>query len=356
MPILIAGGYGRPPTPATAFPVVVPMKKAPDVLAVSRNMTVIAGGLTAPPTLINPTVITGDPTGGSPYTFGNTEDVRFDVGDVEVNGAIKITGGRNIRIIGGKWLYTGAAPKTNAPDAAIIKWDPADVGGVMFLEGLHLDSNGVYMDHFALFSFGFAAHSVVIQNCYSEGIAGKASGVHADFIECFPGIDKITIEQTTFVTAHAGVFLPYHGSNEIGGKNVKWGPKILNLTRVNARVDEPIRAADRPNTDDLPTFMIYLQDGKSRGVVHGFVHDECNLTEVYCETRAGRSWWQMVFPTPGAAVWQSILHQPGGGLAEYVTFPAGMNTTGRVTQGPPPDGDFVNPLDVGRFYSSPWPI
>ena len=326
------------------------------------NNVGVAATFHAPPVLVTPTVINGDPTGGSPYAWGDTEDVLLNVGAVEVNAALEFVGGRNIRLIGGKWNYTQGATKTTPPDPSVIRWK--DVKARVFIEGVHMLTGGRYIDHYQSFSAGFkTGHDVILQSCLSEGIAGQDIGVHGDFYESFSGIEAAWLETVTIKTAYAGIFLPYRGSNASG----KWGPKRLYLMRVNAITDEVIRAANpdflshaTESLNSRPNRYYFLQDNDEP-----FEHTRCDLVQVYAEMRDDigaandpLDWDKMLLPNQASAGWQSTLHVPGGGLPEWATYteqPA-LNTTGRITEGLPPGGNFVLPGKVGTNYVSPWEI
>ena len=71
------------------------------------------------------------------------------------------------------------------------------------------------------------------------------------------------------------------------------------------------------------------------------------------------NWEEMILPNLGSSGFKSTLHVPGGGEKEYVTFDQPtplVNITGRVTEGMPPNGDFVDPADVGKNDVSPYKI
>jgi hypothetical protein len=265
----------------------------------------------APPALASPTTIVVA-QGDQNYALEKTKDYIIDLGAETHFGTVKLSGGRNVTMIGGHI----ALPSTSTQVVALnIR---AGVGTV-HVEGLEIDgTSGHEMDAIAI----QAPDAVVqVQNVRADGVRGSFDTNHSDVIQPWGGVKALRVDRLTADSNYQGIYTrPDQGA--IGA------------------VD--LRHVDMAFNDSAATssggFLLWMTNGCDMAPT--------SLSDVYIKPRTGK--------TIGAAVWppSTDANCPAKVSAGKVTWPS-LPVTGAVSGGVPAGGSFVPAGSVGLGYSSP---
>jgi hypothetical protein len=181
----------------------------------------------APPVLENPKVCTLGSSGGS-CSFGADEDGIVQFPNQIVNGAVTISGGRNLHV-------TAGHIRANPGDYYVVAFDhPKNV----FVEGVYADANG-QCDVFAIRNHNGTQNNFTFQNIYAEGAVYNNPNVqngncHGDLIqnqgENTAGGLNLRVENFVGVTSAQGFFIPHRSS----------GAAMTELRNVYIRMPQPI--------------------------------------------------------------------------------------------------------------------
>jgi hypothetical protein len=289
-----------------------------------------------PPAQTNPTTYALT-TGFQSITAGINEDVLINGGSITKTGKLIISGGRNVRVVGGTF-----AP-TSGDDA--IQFNVYNSFSIEGAEGLMSAVNGDWLD-----GGGFRGPpattqamtypDVYIQNCRVTGLNGTAATTHADGYQAQNPIGNLYVDKLTLSSNYQGLFLrTYYGVS--GGYYIS----RANFTKV-VNAANPI------------TFLIWIADngasaflGETDPIVPSWFSD------VYLSLPAGQTLAANgVYPSAG------VLYSDGtpiGALDDgngNAYWPAATKASGMVLKGTPPNGDFVV-AGIGNNYVSPgyWP-
>jgi hypothetical protein len=307
----------------------------------------------SPPVMTNPYIIRNVnvndisfPRGGDPQVstgiggcFPSTLDVIIYLPTNQViTGNIYVKGGRNVRIVGGKWKLSGA-------DSALVV---DAITKSVFIEGCHIDMNNSVADGIALRNRptslvpGAGPYDIYIQNVRVEGNNYDGGGLHPDLLqdqsEGIP-LGHLYIENFSGWTVDQGFFLPVRSATPHGSFYFK---------NVELHYSSNLYGAA----------LIWLRDDSSQPVLPGTM-DNVWVSDVY---PANPSW-----PWYDVAVWPKTSTWTDGGVdypfaswgtilsadKKSVTFMPVTQITGKINAGLPPGGSFVKASQVGLNYRSP---
>lgn len=290
------------------------------------------GGLRfTPPAQSSPTLVTLG-TGFSSNTFGASEDAIVTMPATAKTSQTIISGGRHVRIIGGRQTRVGSAQGT------VISVN--NNNGSVFCEGLSLDAGSFVATENDGLSFPTPAQGpypdVYVQNCRITGVAGQFSGGHGDAITTFGGgVNNLFIDKVTIISGYQGIFF---SENFIKG--------AAYYSRIN------IDSAFPPGAGG---FVYWLNNAPSSAIsaFKPVYLDQCYVTS----SGGGAFMTNLVWPPQGTLSSDSVpvgALTDDGGASMY--FPAASKIYGRIVNGAPPGGDFVPASgagSVGLSYSSP---
>lgn len=208
--------------------------------------------------------------------------------------------------------------------------------GTLHIEGMLIDASGGVSDYdgivlHPLTSAGnYVGHTPIaqIQNCRITGVTGTSGGFHGDIVQMWSNTN-IRIDKLTGESEYQGLML--------APDQIDTGAELprFDLRRVNLRYGNPSTATW--------TYLLWLHQATDDTMPTGV-----NLDAVYIEPRDGQTLDNAVMPNSGEAA--SIAASVTDG---YLTFPEALGYTGGVTEGAPPDGDFVPESVPGLDYESP---
>lgn len=284
--------------------------------------------LWSPPAQSNPTVVTLG-TGFSSNTFAANEDAIVHLPASLKTSQTIISGGRHVRIIGGKQNRAGSAQGT------VISVN--NNNGSVFCEGLWLDAGSFVTTENDALSFPTPAQGpypdVYVQNCRITGVAGQFSGGHGDAITTFGGgVNNLYIDLCTIVSGYQGIFF---SENFIKG--------AAYYSRIN------IDSAFPPGAGG---FVYWLNNAPANPVS---AFKPVYLNECYVTSSGGGGFLtNLVWPPTGTLDSGGVpvgALTDDGGASMY--FPPAAKIHGRIKAGAPPGGDFVPAASVGLGYVSP---
>lgn len=318
----------------------------------------------APPAQTTPTVVNVS-TSDVSESFGETEDAIF----VMPTGAtfhqqIAFTGGRQIRIIGGKFDGSGLTEGGGGESVVI---DGADMGAVnggkvgfesLFLEGLDIDLSGqhdldmIWMggEHSAL----NASHGswnrplIYAQNCRFGGALWSGGGHHPDIIQKNRPLAGVRMYNCTLTWSYQGLFLPpQEGTDDW----YQGGTSLNDIDRVNL-IARPDRAA----------FGLWLNWDSNGGVATNTPSPlpHTTLGDVWIQGKTGDQLGSNVaYPRVVTGTSEAVNSNPGdvgmivaaNGLS--ATWKPAARIDGTLKYGTPPGGDFCPVGVAGLSYSSP---
>jgi hypothetical protein len=261
--------------------------------------------LTSPTTIV---VAQGDQN----YALDKTKDYIIDLGSETHVGAVKLSGGRNVTMIGGHI----ALPTTSTQVVALnIR---AGVGTV-HVEGVEIDgTSGHEMDAIAIQA---PDANVQVENVRAEGLLGSFDTNHSDVIQPWGGVKALRVDRLTADSNYQGIYTrPDQGA--IG---------TVDLRHVDMAFNDSAASSSGG-------FLLWMTNGCDMAPT--------SLSDVYIKPRSGK--------TIGAAVWppSTDANCPAKVSANTVTWPS-LPVIGTVTGGIPEGGSFVPAGSVGSGYSSP---
>jgi hypothetical protein len=290
------------PTPADSIDV----SSAPDSATDARPPLVWA-----PPVLTNPTTLAVG-QGDRSYTLDTTKDYIIDLGGVPHVGALRITGGRNVVMVGG----TIALPALSSqPTALNIK----NSVGIVHVEGVEFDgTSGHQADAIQI----QAPDAIVqIENVRADGLLGAYDANHTDVIQPWGGIELLRVDRLTADSNYQGIFTrPDQGP--IGA---------VDLRHVDLTFNDSAATASGG-------YLLWMTTGCDMAPT--------SLSDIHIQPRSGKSIGAAVWPTTSDA--NCPVHVAEG-RATWPTLPV----TGAVVEGRPDGGSFVPAGSAGPGYVSP---
>ena len=292
------------PAPTTATPPAQPSTPAPPVDTRAKLQW-------APPALAAPTTINvaqGDQT----YTLDTTKDYVINLGAVTHVGAVSISGGRNVVMIGGRIALTTLSTKATALN---IK----NSTGTVHVEGVAFDgTSGHEMDAIQIQA---PAATVQVENVRADGLLGTFDTNHSDVIQPWGGVGRLRVDRLSADSNYQGIFTrPDQGA--IGSVDLRH----VDLTFNNAAAGSS------------GGYLLWMTTGCDMAPTA--------LSDVYIAPRTGKS--------VGTAVWPPTSDPtcPARLSGTRVTWPT-LPVTGAVLGGAPSGGAYVPAGSVGPGYTSP---
>lgn len=270
----------------------------------------------APPALSKPVTyrVSGDGPGTIKVPAGQDSIVVFDG---PVNRRIRMDGGRHWIVRGGE--IDNNKQWSNMEEQAGLQFQ--NVTGTAFVEGMLI--HGRYGRDGIRVAAGGSDTTLIVQNSRIVDRMAGPTGYHADVIQPFGGIKALKVDRLT-------------GGGDYQGQMWKQEPGTTfgptDFRRVNFRAVAPQRQ-----------YMInFVMSSPTQPVA---------LSEVYNEsapTFVGGDFCRAQVPARAAT-----CRTDDSGRA-YVTWSdTPIDVDGRVTEGPPPGGDFVPEGSTGLGYVSP---
>ena len=273
-----------------------------------------------PPPPWSETYVVRNTGGQQAVTLDNGTDYRVLLPDEAMTAKLKVSGGRNVTIIGG--AFDLQAGKGNV---ALVFYDNGNVADrTVHVEGVLFD-----MDNAAADAIAVAAPTAAfqIQNVRITGVHGEFGGVHGDALQNWDGARAIRVHKATVTTAYQGFFL-----------KTETGP----IGQVHLReVDFSCQASER----EAPYYLWLTRNSSS------------------CQTFPGGASLREVYATPGVYnfgskdVFPNVRSPPScpavlNDAKTELSWPS-LPIRGVVKLGPPPGGPFVPAHVAGIGYRSP---
>ena len=286
--------------------------------AMQSSLASLRAGLTwAPPTLVNPTVVTLTKDSWSPK-LDNEKDYVIQLPDEPREQTVRIQGGRNVVLIGGHIRI----PKKGSSDHRAIYILDGAPGRTVHIEGVlvtcHDEDEG---DAIAI----NAPNTIVqVENFRVENLQGAidtdAGHNHSDIIQPWGGVAELRVDKLTGSSNYQGLFLNAD-FNQNGA---------IRLKNVNLTADEEWFSGAKGG------YMIWL-DEKSSPPPH------IELENIYVKPRTGRSLESTVHPADKALIQNN-----------YASWPGLAHVTGGVYLANESTSDFVPAGSVGIGYMHKW--
>ena len=269
----------------------------------------------APPALSDPQIITV-PDGDGRVLMDRAKDYIVDVGHLRACGGLRLEGGRNVVVVGGRVTIPGICG--SAYDRTAVKV-VANVGTV-HLEGILID--GVYT-HDGIVTLAPEA-TLQVENVRIESVRTRDAG-HADCLQTQAGLGNLRVDRLTCTTELQGFFLNVENGNRVGLADIR------NTDIVGA----PGKYMFFQATPVIPVVLsnVWLHTDKP-WAPFGFL--------VYPQ-KDGRTYTGEYEPTR-----RSVVSADGKRL-RFV----GSNIKGSIYKGRPRSGDFVPVGVAGVTYRSP---
>lgn len=282
----------------------------------------------APPAQTSPTVASTG-TGFFGPTYAADEDVILTVPGLRL-AQLTVTGGRHIRIIGGKTRLNAAASGT-----AAMRF--TGVTGSVFIEGYHVDTNGAAGNkHDGIVVTGSTSApytitpDVYLQNCRVEGVMSTFAQNHADIFQPQGSIGTLYIDKLTGKSNYQGIFV-----------RQEFPITAAHLSQVNLSYEAG---------GDGNTYLLWFPSSTPPTAPY-----PVTLRKVWVDPRAGQEIIDVgVWPkagevdgsTPIGAYWVDDDETKAA-------WPINRLITGYVYSGSPPRGDYVPSTVAGLSYVSP---
>jgi hypothetical protein len=281
-----------------------------------------------PPAQVTPTTYALT-TGGQSITAGDSEDVLVNGGAVNKTGYLQITGGRNIRIVGGTYTPTSGS-------AAIRVSNATGSVSIEGAEGFCAGMNGDWIDACGYATFrGAPANTypnIFIQNCRAVGINGTLGTTHADFYQPQGPIGTLYADKNTSQSGYQGFFI-----------RAQFPVGAAYISRANL--------LKTPNSTNPITYPIWLCTPASNDPIF-----PSSFSDVYVSLPSGQTLApDGIYPNAGLTYNGVAVGAIDDGFGNAY-WPPAMMATGLILNGVPPNGDFV-PAGIGTNYVSPgyWP-
>jgi hypothetical protein len=279
-----------------------------------------------PPCLESPNVIQVEPDDSTTLLrLENEQDYIIEMPDVPITRGLAIRGGRNIVMIGGEIAIPWQGDYASIESRTGLQILQST--GTVHIEGLLLHGDDISE------GIQIAAPSATVQleNVGIFGIHARDevgfSDNHPDLIQTYGGVNELRVDKLTGSSDYQGLFFKAEG-RAMGS---------VYLSRVNV--------IGLPTARYLIWFEPYLGSGNVFlwGV---WVNEPATSTEGFSHA---------VWPDPnGKYPTQARVSTTFSGK-QIASWPSAMKpqVNGLVMEGSPPDGNFVNPNDVGVGYRSP---
>ena len=292
-------------------------------------------------------------------SFPLTQDVKIYMPTNQyITGCVSIQGGRNVRVIGGEWnLLKG--------DACLYIDSPAKS---IFVEGCHLNSGtnyqsaGGYIDHPDIIAFrnnNVYSYDIYFQNVLIDYClyGGTDNSNHTDCTQeqfNHPNLTgNIYYENCSFTTSDQAIFL--QASQVNGDGSITYWP-VANTVNFH-NVDLQYGAAPVAGGG-----LLWLADIQAALPVSGGTINGLYVTSKTELPYSGWPWYEVaLWPKDAGWVyddgsmpckgWGTIVSSDG----ESVTCAPADKMAGSIYYGRPAGGSFVQAVNVGRNYKSPWP-
>lgn len=279
-----------------------------------------------PPSLDSTHKVIHVSTSGGVYSASRTEDVLLKFPSQKVTGRVQLTGGKNIRVIGGHI----EVPHTTTGQALLF----TNTGnGTIYIEGMIIDvsdpPSSVTCDGINVKGYGTGYPHVIIQNTKITGVKGYHSGPHGDGFQfvgnASDGLDgrgKLYMNNFEIDTSYQGLIASQHNYNAVVSTNKN--ELISGYFYSNTLT---------PTADMDLNRYIQWANGASSGVI------STSAADVWMKPRG--STWNVaddhLFPN-------SVNVDHGSYVAvNHSSF------TGRIEVGTPPGGRFTT-TDIGAGY------
>jgi hypothetical protein len=270
----------------------------------------------SPPELSDPVTyrVSGDGPGTLRAEPGQDSIVVFDG---PVHRRIRMQGGRHWVVRGGEVVNDREWP--NVEQQAGLQFD--EVTGTAFVEGVLI--HGEHGKDGIRVGEGGSDTTLVVQNSRILDRMSGPDGYHADVIQPFGGVEELKVDRLT-------------GSGDYQGQMWKQEPGTVfgpsDFRRVNYRAVAP----------EVEYMVNFVMSSPTRPV---------ELSEVYNEPDpdfVGGEFCRAQAPADDA---DCDVDSDGRAYVTWSDTPISID--GRVTQGPPPGGDFVPDGTAGMGYESP---
>lgn len=305
----------------------------------------------APPAQTNPTVV-NVPTTGISRTFAATEDAILVLPSSVVTGQIGTTGGRHIRIIGGK---IGGGSATFSGTYAIVA---RDLRGSIFIEGIDNDfSQLTDKDNITVTGYspkgtnrvGWTYPSVYIQNSRIMGSKWSGGSFHPDIYQKQGAQGTLYMDKVTAEASYQGL--------QVSSTTFSSGPAPQELYVEGLNDMEVRRTNLRHRADHTVGYLAWFAwDAGQNGSFTGEDPFPIRLSDFWVEGIPGHTLgsnllWPRVTTTQGENGQDPHMILAPDGLS--ATWTAASLITGTARKGNPPGGDFVPANSVGIGYVSP---
>ncbi len=267
-------------------------------------------------------------------------DYEIILPSTSVTHGLTLVGGRNIRIIGGAFKLKGYSDlSTNK--AALAFWF-ADDGNtqerMIHVEGIEFDMTEA-RDRDAI-AFNDENAIFQIQNVRFFNVNGDHEGLHPDAIENWGGAKEVRIFRSTVITDHQGFLLsPLQPTQTTP-------IEFVDIRQVDFRRNDGAYGSYPNHKCPIFLWLVHYRQETCQTYERGGV-----ISEVYA-THPENCWdFGMNTTMPNTIQPERCLSQVSddGTQISWPTLPL----TGRVSQGPPPRGEFVPEGVAGIGYKSP---
>lgn len=274
----------------------------------------------APPSLNNPVTIELG-TGATSNVLDDSTDYVIKLPGTMKEGRTRLTGGRNVVIIGGYIRI----PSNDGTDDSYKGIYIVNNKGTVHIEGVHIDAAADGQGSAFVLS---APDSIVqIQNTRVEGLVGGYDQRHSDVITTWGGAEQLRIDKFTGSSHYEGLQI-VRDLADIGTVTIK-----------------------RTNLFALPEwypgagggYMVWIGGTNSNGQPPAY-----NFSDVYVQPRDGKTLAYSVWPDANNAQNPVVVDSDG-----FAHWPTMSSVTGGVHGGTPPNGSYVPPGVAGVNYVSP---
>lgn len=241
-----------------------------------------------------------------------------------ITGTLTIKGGRNVVWIGGEIEINTYRQDSESVQSGVRIWrsDGTRVRGrVVHLEGLLI--HGTHLADGIVIN---AAEAVVqLQNVHARPNRPYSNGIHADVIQSWGGVRELRVDHLTGYTSYQGFMLKadYNGpAGPMDFRNVNLSDNGSNSSRYLFWW-----TPDKNSTIRVQDFWVRLSSSKSLG--------------------------KAIWPDRDASSASVRPTITSDGTSPYAEYRNTSQVTGRIREGRPPGGDFVDRYQVGIGYRSP---
>jgi hypothetical protein len=303
----------------------------------------------APPAQSNPVVVKVPATGLS-QSFTATQDVILDMPDEPVTGRIATSGGRHIRIIGGK---LGGGTSFNGTIGIVAR----DLRGSLFIEGVDIDfsqlwdRDGIVADGnnpAGTNRAGWTYPDLYVQNVRLLGSKFSGGAMHPDAIQKQGPMGRLFIDRMTVETSYQGFQISATSFSDGPAQELYTeGMDYTGISHTNLR----------QRLDWKSGYLMWLAwDAGSNSSFSGEDPWPIALDDVWVNGIAGTNLgsnlaWPRSTTTTGENGQDPRMVVNSDGVS--ATWKPAAQITGTLRKGNPPAGDFVPAGRVGWSYVSP---